>query len=418
MVVLVINCGSSSLKYQLFDMAREVSLADGLAERVSIAGGAQALLKHRGAGKPAFFHETPMPNHTVAMGYVLDALTHPDHGVIASLTDIAAIGHRVVHGGEKFAASVLIDQGVIAAVEEFSELAPLHNPANLQGIRACSESLPGVPQVAVFDTAFHQTMPPRAYLYGLPYSLYQERRIRRYGFHGTSHRYVTLQAGQWLERERGIPPAEQCVVTCHLGNGCSMAAVKGGQGVDTTMGLTPLEGLLMGTRCGDLDPAIVGFLMDTLGLSAADADRILNKESGLLGISGVGSDMRDVKAAAFGDPPNPRARAAIEVFCYRVRKYVGAYAAALGDLHALVFTAGIGENDPLVRRMATEGLGVLGLWVDPERNEHLSREAPVTNIATDASRAAVLVIPTNEELMIARDTAQIIGNQGSGAMSQ
>ncbi len=412
MIVLTINCGSSSLKYQLFDMEARVSLADGLADRVSVNGGTQAVLKHRPTNKPSHTAEHPMPDHTAAIAHVLEALVHPVHGVIATLEDITAIGHRVVHGGEKFSESVPIDSAVIDAIEDCAELAPLHNPANLQGIRACSRSLPRVPQVAVFDTAFHQTMPERAYLYGVPYEYYLDRGIRRYGFHGTSHRYVVLRATEWLEANRQVPPAEQRIVTCHLGNGCSMAAVKGGKSVDTTMGLTPLEGLLMGTRCGDLDPAIVGFLTSEMNLTAREVDRILNKNSGLLGISGVSSDMRDVKAAAEAEPPNPRARAAIEVFCYRITKYLGAYAAALGGLDAVVFTAGIGENEPMVRERSIAGLDFMGLSVDPERNRAVARGVACTDVAGAGARAAVLVIPTDEELMIALDTAEIIAAGG------
>lgn len=411
MIVLVINCGSSSLKYELFDMATETSLADGVADRVSVNGGEQAVLKHRPAGRPAYNAEHPMPDHTVAMGHVLSALTAPDHGVISSLGDIAAVGHRVVHGGEEFSESVQIDEAVIAAVERCARLAPLHNPANLQGIRACSTALAGVPQVAVFDTAFHQTMPRRAYLYGLPYEHYEQRDIRRYGFHGTSHRYVTRKAAAWLEAERGIAYAAQRIITCHLGNGCSMAAVRGGQSQDTTMGLTPLEGLLMGTRCGDLDPAIVGYLTQEMKLTAEEVDRVLNFESGLLGISGVSSDMRDVKAAALADPPDPRAVAAIEVFCYRITKYIGAYAAALGGVDAVVFTAGIGENEAMIRRRALEGLEFMGLSVDDDKNERVSKADAVTDISAADAPASVLVIPTDEELMIATDTARIVGGQ-------
>jgi acetate kinase len=407
-IVLVINCGSSSLKYQLIDMQTETALADGLADRVGVGGGDQAVLKHRPAGKDAFISEQPMPDHTAAIKLVIAALLDPEHGVISSLQDIAAVGHRVVHGAEKFTESVAIDDSVIEAIEDCAELAPLHNPANLQGIRACMRALPDVPQVAVFDTAFHQTMPRRAYLYGLPYEYYLDRGIRRYGFHGTSHRYVTLKATDWLQREKGIAPEDQRIITCHLGNGCSMAAVRAGKSVDTSMGLTPLEGLLMGTRCGDMDPAIFGFLINEMNLDARSVDRILNKNSGLLGISGVSSDMRDVKAAALADDPNPRAQAAIEVFAYRITKYIGAYAAALGGLDAIVYTAGVGENEHVMRGRAVEGLGFLGLEMDADKNANLKRGAEVTDISTDSSRAAILVIPTNEELMIAQDTAQIV----------
>jgi len=408
-IVLVINCGSSSLKYSLIDMQTQSVLADGVADRVSVNGGAGAVLKHRPTGKDAHIAENPMTDHSVAMRYVLEALTDPEHGVIGSLDEIAAVGHRVVHGGEKFSESVLISEPVIDAVEDCNKFAPLHNPANLQGIRACTDALPGVPQVAVFDTGFHQTMPQRAYLYGLPYEYYTDLGVRRYGFHGTSHRYVTLKAGEWLLAEKRIPIEEQRIITCHLGNGCSMAAVLGGKSVDTSMGLTPLEGLLMGTRCGDLDPAILPFLQAEMNLSSEDIDRILNKSSGLLGISGVSSDMRDVKAAAFGDEPNHRCVAAIEVFAYRVRKYFGAYAAALGGVDAIVFTAGIGENEPLIRSLSTEGLRFMGVAVDLDKNEKVDKRNPVSDISVNDATAAVLVIPTNEELMIAMDTVAIVG---------
>ncbi|NSW58510.1 MAG: acetate kinase [Armatimonadetes bacterium] len=409
MIVLVINCGSSSLKYSLIDMQTQSVLADGVADRVSVNGGTGAVLKHRPSGRDAYIAENPMTDHSVAMRYVLEALTDPEHGVIASLDEIAAVGHRVVHGGEKFSESVLISEPVIEAVEDCNKFAPLHNPANLQGIRACTDALPGIPQVAVFDTGFHQTMPQRAYLYGLPYEYYTDLGVRRYGFHGTSHRYVTLKAGEWLLAEKRIPIDEQRIITCHLGNGCSMAAVLGGKSVDTSMGLTPLEGLIMGTRCGDLDPAILPFLQAEMNLSSEDIDRILNKSSGLLGISGVSSDMRDVKAAAFGEEPNHRCVAAIEVFAYRVRKYFGAYAAALGGLDAIVFTAGIGENEPLIRSLSTEGLRFMGVAVDVDKNEKVDKRNPVSDISENNATAAVLVIPTNEELMIAMDTVEIVG---------
>lgn len=410
MIVLVVNCGSSSLKYQVFNMDTRTTLADGLADRVAVSAGTGAVLRQRPAGGDPYVVEHPMPDHSTAMSFVLEALIHPAHGVIGSLREIGAVGHRVVHGGERFSQSVLIDDEVMEAIEECAELAPLHNPANLQGIRACMQALPGVPQVAVFDTAFHQTMPPQAYLYGLPYEYYQSKGIRRYGFHGTSHRYVAEKATQWLEREKGLRPQDQRIVTCHLGNGASMAAVKGGRSVDTTMGMTPLEGLLMGTRCGDLDPAIVTFLIEEMSLDARDVDSILNKKSGLLGLSGISSDMRDVKAAAFPDTgsPDPRARAAWDVFCYRIRKYIGAYAAALGGLDAVVFTAGIGENEAGVRRDAVAGLEFLGLRINHERNDNLDRQAEVSDISQPGSTVSVLVIPTDEELMIARDTVEIV----------
>jgi len=407
--VLVVNCGSSSLKYELFESDVDESLASGLASRVAVGGGENARLQHQSAGKDEYLLSAPMPDHEVALGYVLEALTDPAHGVLASLSEIEAIGHRVVHGGEQFAASVLIDQAVEEAIERFCEIAPLHNPANLTGLRACKRRLPGVPQVAVFDTAFHQTLPPWAYVYGLPYELYQQRGIRRYGFHGTSHRYVVAQATAMLV-ERGIPPQQQRLVTCHLGNGCSVVAVKGGRSVDTSLGFTPLEGLLMGTRCGDLDPAIIPYLVHHVGMTVEQVDDLLNQQSGLLGVSGVGSDMRDLHRA-IGEG-NERAQLALEIFCYRVRKYIGAYAAVMGGLDAVVFTAGIGENDPVVREQSVAGLEFLGLHLDRERNEDSSLRGQAAEVATEDSPARILVIPTDEELLIARDTAQIVAALG------
>lgn len=412
MIILIINCGSSSLKYQLIDMQTTRVLADGVADRVSVNGGEGGVLKHRPAGLPPYISEHPMPDHSAAIGYVLAALTHPEHGVISSLSEIGAVGHRVVHGGERFTVSVRVDTEVIEGIEDCIKFGPLHNPANLQGIRACAEKLPNVPQVAVFDTEFHQTMPQKAYLYGLPYEYYTDLGVRRYGFHGTSHRYVTLKATEWLAANKGIPVDQQRIVTCHLGNGCSMAAVKGGRCVDTSMGLTPLEGLVMGTRSGDMDPAIIPFLQKELNLSSEDIDRILNKSSGLLGISGISSDMRDVKAAAFADPPNHRAVAAIEVFAYRIVKYLGAYAVVLNGLDAIVFTAGIGENEPLLRSVTTDSLHFLGIAVDDEKNEHLDKKLEVSDISAEGATASVLVIPTNEELMIAMDTLEVVSAGG------
>jgi len=405
LLVLVINCGSSSLKYELFDATEETSLASGLADRVGIGGGGDAKLTYRPSSGDAIERSVPIPDHRVAVALVIEALTDPEHGVIESLSDIGAIGHRVVHGGEQFTESVWITPEVIQAVEKFSELAPLHNPANLIGIRACQELFPGVPNVAVFDTAFHQTMPQHSYLYGIPYEVYEDLGVRRYGFHGTSHRYVAELGGKML-LERGVAAEEQKIVTCHLGNGCSMAAVKGGRSVDTTLGFTPLEGLLMGTRCGDLDPALVPFLMDRLGLDLREIDVFLNKKSGLLGVSGVGSDMRDVRAAA--EKGNKRAQAALDLFCYRVRKYIGAYAAAMGGIHAVVFTAGIGENDPVVRARCVEGLEFLGLAIDEGRNADPAICGAVADISAPGASAWVFVIPTDEELLIARDTAALL----------
>jgi len=352
-IVLVLNCGSSSLKYELFD--GDSSVCSGLAERVGINGGNDAILTHEYGDEGIVRMSAPMPDHTVAFDYVVDVLTDPEHGQIGSLQEIEAVGHRVVHGGEQFTESVLIDDQVIAAIEDFSELAPLHNPPNLEGIRACRQRLPNVPMVAVFDTAFHQTMPAYAFVYGLPYEMYQDHNIRRYGFHGTSHRYVAIEAGKYLEA-RGVPLQQQRIVTCHLGNGASVTAVSGGRSLDCSLGFTPLEGLLMGTRSGDLDPAIPLYLIRMRDMDAAEVDQLLNTESGLLGISG----------------------------------------------------AGIGENAPEIRRNCVRGLEFIGLHLDEARNNNVSNDRGVTAISTADSPADILVIPTDEELMIARDTARVV----------
>jgi len=404
-IVLVVNCGSSSLKYELFEANR--SVCSGLAERVGINGGNDAILTHEYGDEAIARVSAPMPDHTVAFGHVVEVLTDPEHGQIGSLQEIEALGHRVVHGGEQFTESVLIDDEVIAAIEDFCELAPLHNPPNLEGIRACRQRLPDIPMVAVFDTAFHQTMPARAFVYGLPYRMYQKHRIRRYGFHGTSHRYVAIEAAQYLE-EAGIPPDRQKIVTCHLGNGASVTAICGGRSVDCSLGFTPLEGLLMGTRSGDLDPAIPLHLIRAMDMDAAEVDRLLNTESGLLGISGVSSDMRDVMQAA-GDG-NTRAQLAVDIFCYRVRKYIGAYAATMGGLDAVVFTAGIGENAPEIRRDCVRGLEFIGLHLDEASNNSIGDDRRVAVISAADSPGYILVIPTDEELMIARDTAQVVAD--------
>lgn len=407
MKVLVVNCGSSSLKYQLFESDTGESLASGLASRVGINGRSDSVLEQKRAGEEdKYTVEAPMPDHEVALGHVLDALTHPRHGVVGDLGEIEAIGHRVVHGGEAFSQSVLIDPVVEAAIERFCEIAPLHNPANLLGIRACRHRLPNVPMVAVFDTAFHQTLSPVAYIYGIPYELYEERKIRRYGFHGTSHRYVAGQAAQMLDK-RGLSPEKQRLITCHLGNGCSITAIQGGKSVQTSMGFTPLAGLLMGTRCGDLDPALVPYLINHLGMDPKEIDDLLNKRSGLLGISGVSSDMRDIQQAVAAG--NERAKLALDIFCYRLRRYIGAYATVLGGVDAVVFTAGIGENDPTVRREATRDLEFLGLYLDEKRNTDKSLRGKPADISKADSPSRILVIPTNEELLIATDTAQIVG---------
>ncbi len=405
MIVLVVNCGSSSLKYELFEGDR--SVCSGLAERVGIDGGEHAVLTHEYGDEAAAQINAPMPDHTVAFDHVVAMLTDPAHGQVGSLQEIEAVGHRVAHGGEQFTESVLIDDEVIAAIEDFCDLAPLHNPPNLEGIRACRQRLPDIPMVAVFDTAFHQTMPARAFIYGLPYRMYQKNRIRRYGFHGTSYRYVALEATQYLAGA-GIPPDRQRIVTCHLGNGASVAAISRGRSVDCSLGFTPLEGLLMGTRSGDLDPAVPLHLIRAMDMDAAEVDRLLNAESGLLGISGVSSDMRDIMQAARGG--NSRAQLAIDIFCYRVRKYIGAYAAAMGGLDAVVFTAGIGENAPEIRRDCMRGLEFIGLHLDEVSNNNVGNDQEVAVISTANSPGYILVIPTDEERMIARDTAAIVGN--------
>ena len=394
--ILVINAGSSSLKYQLIDMESETLVAKGNAERIGIAG---SKLTHNPIKTPAVVIEEPMADHVAAIRMVLEALTDKEHGVISSMDEINAVGHRVVHGGEKFSGSVLIDDEVIAALEENIPLAPLHNPANLMGIRACQEVMPNTPMVGVFDTAFHQTMPPKAYLYGLPYEYYKDLKVRRYGFHGTSHRYVSQKVAQCM----GKNVEDLKIVTCHLGNGGSITAVQGGKSVDTTMGMTPLEGVLMGTRSGDMDPAIIEYLMTNNNMTIDEVMTVLNKKSGLQGISGLTSDMRDVVAGM--KEGNERAAAAFESFCYRATKYIGAYAAAMGGVDVVVFTAGIGENMALVRETVCKNLGFMGIKVCPERNAVRGDEV---KISTDDSAVDVWVIATNEELMIARDTLEMV----------
>jgi len=394
MNILVINCGSSSLKYQLLDMNNEGVLAKGICERIGIDG---RLVHERPEGK--YEANPPMPDHAAAMAVLIDALLDANHGVIKSKDEIHAIGHRVVHGGETFTQSILIDEKVESAVEATSDLAPLHNPPNLTGIRACRQHMPTVPQVGVFDTAFHQTMPPKAYLYALDYDMYDKHKIRRYGFHGTSHKYVSQQAATLLNR----PLKELKLVTCHLGNGASVCAIKGGESVDTSMGLTPLEGLAMGTRSGDIDPAIITFIMEKEGLTAQQVIDALNKKSGMLGLSGVGSDFRDLAAAA--NDGNTKAVDALDVFAYRVAGYVGRYAACMNGLDAVNFTAGIGENDSYNRAKVCEYLNWFGASINPEENK---KRGQALDISNPDAKVRVLVIPTNEELMIARDTKKIL----------
>ncbi|MGQ9732302.1 MAG: acetate/propionate family kinase [Candidatus Zipacnadales bacterium] len=405
MKLLVINCGSSSVKYALYEMRDELILSDGLADRVGVGGGDNAELTHRVGGHEMLRRAYSLPDHSSALALIVETLTSPPYGVLYSVNEIEAVGHRVVHGGTRYSGSVLITDEVIRAVEACIELGPLHNPPNLAGIRACMALLPNTPQVAVFDTAFGQSMPSYAYHYAIPYELYERRGIRRYGFHGTSHRYVASVAAELLER-RNIALADQRVITCHLGNGCSMAAVAGGRCIDTSMGLTPLEGLVMGTRSGDIDPAIVWFIMEKEALNSDEVDVLLNKQSGLLGLSGISSDMRDILTAA--QAGHQRARLAIDVYCYRVRKYIGAYAAALGGVDAVVFTAGVGENSPPIRAQCLEGLGFLGLLLDEAANETAIGGNKPCDIASARSPARIFVIPTDEELTIARDTQKIV----------
>ncbi len=396
MKILVINAGSSSLKYQLIDIETEEVLAKGLCERIGIDG---SRLKHSPEGKDEVIIEKPMKDHSDAIKLVLEALTDKEYGVIADMSEISAVGHRVVHGGEAFSKSVVIDDAVKKAIEECIPLAPLHNPPNIIGVEACEKSMPGVPQVAVFDTAFHQTMPPKAFMYALPYELYQNDKIRRYGFHGTSHKYVSSQAAEML----GKPIEELKIITCHLGNGSSITAVDGGKSVDTSMGFTPLAGVVMGTRSGDIDPAIVKFIADSEHMSLEKVDNLLNKESGVLGVSGVSSDFRDLQAAA--ESGNERAALALEMFMYSVKKCIGEYAVAMGGLDAIVFTAGVGENSGDVRRGVLEGTEFLGIKIDPEKNKLRGQKV---EISTPDSKVKVLIIPTNEELMIARETAALV----------
>lgn len=397
MKVLVINAGSSSLKYQLIDADSGDVIAKGICERIAIGG---SKLTYKPAGKGTHEFEKDMKDHTEAIKMVLDALVDKEIGVVSSMSEIDAVGHRVVHGGEKFSKSAIIDDGMLKVVESLTDLAPLHNPANLMGIKACRAIMPDTPMVAVFDTAFHQTMPSEAFLYGLPYEAYKDHMVRRYGFHGTSHFYVSQRAIAKLN----IPAGETRVITCHLGNGSSISAVKGGKCIDTSMGFTPLEGVPMGTRCGDMDPAIVPYLMEKLGLDAAGVSNYMNKKSGVFGISGVSSDFRDLDEAA--EKGNERAELALKTFAYRVKKYIGAYAAALCGVDAIVFTAGIGENDRKIRARILEGLEYLGVDMDLDYNKTCPRGEEV-EITKAGSRVKVFVIPTDEEMVIAKDTAKL-----------
>lgn len=395
MNVLVINCGSSSLKYQLINSDSEEVLAKGLCERIGIDG----ILTHQPAGKDKIKTEVAMPNHTVAVELVIKSLTDGENGVIKSLDEIGAVGHRVVHGGENFAESVVITDEVMKAIEDCNDLAPLHNPANLIGIRACQELMPNVPMVAVFDTAFHQTMPKKAYFYGLPHEYYEKYKVRRYGFHGTSHSYVSKRAAEILGKDVN----NLKTVVCHLGNGASISAVLNGKCVDTSMGLTPLEGLIMGTRSGDLDPAILEFIANKENLTLAEVTNVLNKKSGVLGLSGVSSDFRDLEAAA--KDGNQWAIDTLDTYYYRVAKYIGSYAAAMNGVDVIVFTAGVGENNPPGREQIVSYLGYLGADVVPEKNNFRGEERV---ISSDNAKVTVMVVPTNEELAIARETVRLV----------
>ena len=396
MKVLVINCGSSSLKYQVLDMTNEVLLAKGLVERIGMEG---SVITHEKIGMDKFKLVTPMEDHKDAIAQVLMAVQDKDHGVVASMDEIGAVGHRVVHAGEKYADSVLITEEVIKALEECVELAPLHNPPNLLGIAACKELMPDTPMVGVFDTAFHQTMPKKAFMYGIPYEYYEKYKIKRYGFHGTSHRYVSRKTAEFL----GVPYEETKTIVCHLGNGSSISAVMNGKCVDTSMGLTPLEGLVMGTRSGDIDPAIIEYIAKKEGLGISEILNMLNKKSGVAGVSGVSSDFRDLAAAAAEG--NERAALALDMFVYRVAKYIGSYVAAMNGVDNIVFTAGIGENDGTTRERICSYLGYLGVEIDKEANAKRGEEMI---ISTPESKVKVLVIPTNEELAIARETVALL----------
>lgn len=395
MKILVVNAGSSSIKYQVFDMEQETVLAKGLVDRVGIPG---TTLEHKPNGKDEVIIKKDLPDHTAGMQLVLEVLVDPEYGVLTSMEEIGAVGHRVVHGGESFAESVIIDDKVKKVIRDCFDVAPLHNPPNLMGIEACQALMPNVPHVSVFDTAFHQTMTPENYMYALPYDVYERYRVRRYGFHGTSHYYVSHRAADMLGK-----PFEDCkIITLHLGNGGSMAAIKDGKVVDTSMGFTPLEGLVMGTRSGDIDPAIVFFLMEKLGMDATEANNYFNKKCGMLGLSGVSNDLRDVEDAARSG--NERANIALQVYNNKVKGYIGNYIAKLNGCDCIVFTAGVGENGWDVRSAICEDMDYLGIKMDPEKNRVRGKEV---DVSTDDSRVRIFIIPTNEELVIARDTLRL-----------
>ncbi|MBE6623710.1 MAG: acetate kinase [Ruminococcaceae bacterium] len=400
MKILVINAGSSSIKYQFIDMTNEEVLAKGMCDRIGISGGN---FKHKVPGKDDYKIDVDMKNHEEAIDIVIKTLTDPEVGVIKDMSEINAVGHRVLHGGEKFSGSVIVNDAVVEAIKECFDLGPLHNPHNLTGILACEKLMPGVPQVAVFDTGFHQTMPDYAYMYALPYEYYEKYKIRRYGFHGTSHRYVSARAADMLGKKdaQGLR-----IVTCHLGNGSSIAAVKDGKCFDTTMGLTPLEGIMMGTRCGSIDPAIIPIIMKKEGITAEQMDTIMNKKSGILGVTGgVTSDNRDIEEGARNG--NERYQLVESMLCHQLTKYVGGYAAAMGGIDAVVFTGGIGENNPQYRTRVAEKLAFMGVEIDEELNAKAKRTSVEYDISKPDAKVRVLVIPTNEELMIARDTLEL-----------
>lgn len=396
MITLVINCGSSSLKYQLIDMKTEESMTQGLVERIGIEG---SVLTQKSNGKDKYIIKTEIKDHKDAIKLVLEALVDEKHGVIKSMDQISAIGHRVVHGGEKYSKSVLITDEVLESIKECIVLAPLHNPPNIIGIEVCKELMPNIPMVAVFDTAFHQTMPKHAYICPLPYELYEKYGVRKYGFHGTSHKYVSNKVAEAM----GKDIKDLKIITCHLGNGCSIAAVKSGKSIDTSMGFTPLAGVMMGTRSGSIDPSVISFLVEEQGYSIKDVNNLLNKQSGVLGISGVSSDFRDVIDEA--NKGNERAQLALDIFHYKVRAQIAAYAGIMGGVDVIVFTAGIGENSSLTRKESLRGLEFLGFTIDDEKN---SIRGEVQEISTEGSKVKVYEIPTNEELMIARDTAELV----------
>ncbi len=396
MDILVINAGSSSLKYQLIDIEKEQLTAKGIVERIGIEG---SNLQHTPAGNGKIKIEKPIKTHTEAIGAVIEALTSKEHGVISDMSEIEAVGHRVVHGGEKFSESVLITDEVEQAILENAELAPLHNPANLMGIKACKEMMAGTPQVAVFDTSFHQTMPPKAYLYGVPYAFYKEDKIRRYGFHGTSHRFIAKAAAKAMGKE--VPEVK--IVSCHIGNGGSIAAIDGGKSVDTSMGMTPLEGLLMGTRCGDIDPSIIEYIMKRKDMTIEEVMTVLNKKSGLVGVSEISADMRDIDDAR--REGNVRAIETYDLFCYRIIKYIGAYAAAMKGVDCIVFTAGVGENNPWLCKDVLKHFEFIGVDVD-EKKEFVKQD--VFELTSANSKVKAFVIATDEELMIANDTYELV----------